>query len=63
MIDQRGLHALTGRQTDDQKLSTFQSLREGLFYVWHMPTVLLVISVIGVIALFGINFNVMLPFG
>ena len=63
MIDQRGLHALPGRQTDDQKLSTFQSLREGLFYVWHMPTVLLVISVIGVIALFGINFNVMLPFG
>jgi MFS family permease len=61
MIDQRELHALPGRQTDDQKLSTFQSLREGLFYVWHMPTVLLVISVVGVIALFGINFNVMLP--
>ena len=55
------MHALPGRQTDDQKLSTFQSLREGLFYVWHMPTVLLVISVVGVIALFGINFNVMLP--
>jgi MFS family permease len=61
MIDQGELHALPGRRTDDQKLSTFQSLREGLFYVWHMPTVLLVISVIGVIALFGINFNVMLP--
>ncbi len=61
MIDQRELHALPGRQTDDQKLSTFQSLREGPFYVWHMPTVLLVISVVGVIALFGINFNVMLP--
>jgi len=63
MIDQRELHAVPGRQTDDQKLNTFQSLREGLFYVWHMPTVLLVIviSVIGVIALFGINFNVMLP--
>jgi MFS family permease len=61
MIDQRTLHALPARRTDDKKLSTFQSLREGLFYVWHMPTVLLVISVIGVIALFGINFNVMLP--
>ena len=61
MIDQRTLHALPGRRTDDKKLSTFQSLREGLFYVWHMPTVLLVIGVVGVIALFGINFNVMLP--
>jgi MFS family permease len=61
MIDQRTLHALPGRRTDDQKLSPFQSLREGLFYVWHMPTVLLVIGVVGVIALFGINFNVMLP--
>ena len=61
MIDQRKLHALPTRSMDDQKLSTFQSLREGLFYVWHMPTVLLVIGVVGVIALFGINFNVMLP--
>jgi MFS family permease len=61
MIDQRTLHALPGRRTDKQKLSTFQSLREGLYYVWHMPTVLLVIGVMGVIALFGINFNVMLP--
>src|SRR5438105_9153279 len=61
MIDQRTLYALPSRRTDDQKLSTFQSLREGLFYVWHMPTVLLVIAVIGVIALFRINFNVMLP--
>ena len=61
MIEQRTLHALPGRQTDDHKRSTFQSLREGLFYVWHMPTVLLVIGVVGVIALFGINFNVMLP--
>src|SRR5438067_11098976 len=61
MIDQRTLYALPSRRTDDQKLSTFQSLREGLFYVWHMPTVLLVIGVVGVIALFGINFNVMLP--
>ncbi len=61
MIDQRTLHALPNRRTDDQKLSAFQSVREGLFYVGHVPSVLLVIGVIGVIALFGINFNVMLP--
>ncbi len=61
MIDQRTLHALPNRRTDEKKLGTFQSLREGLSYVWHMPTVLLVIGVIGVIVLFGVNFNVMLP--
>src|SRR5207237_4645412 len=55
------LHALPSRRTDDKQLSTLQSVREGLFYVWHMPTVLLVIGVVGGIALFGINFNVMLP--
>ena len=61
MIDQRMLHALPMRRTGDQKRRTFQSLREGLVYVWHMPTVLLIIGVVGVVALFGINFNVMLP--
>jgi MFS family permease len=61
MIDQQKLYILPGKRTDDQKRSAFQSLREGLFYVWHMPTVLLVIGVVGVVALFGINFNVMLP--
>jgi len=61
MIDSRTLHALPGRRTDAKKLGTFQSVREGLSYVWHMPTVLLVIGVIGVIVLFGVNFNVMLP--
>jgi MFS family permease len=61
MIDQRTLHALSGKRTDGKKLSTVQSLREGLFYVRHMPTVLLIIGVVGVVALFGINFNIMLP--
>ena len=61
MIEQRTLHALPARRANEKKVSTFQSLREGLSYVWHMPTVLLVISVVGVVALFGFNFNVMLP--
>jgi MFS family permease len=43
------------------KQSTFQSLREGLAYVIRTPSVLLVIAVVGVISLFGINFNVVLP--
>jgi len=43
------------------KQSMLQSLREGLTYVARTPSVLLVIVVIGVISLFGINFNVILP--
>ena len=61
MIDQRMLHVLPDKRTNDKKSSTAQSLSEGLSYVQHMPTVLLVIGVVGVVALFGINFNVMLP--
>lgn len=61
MIDQRSLHHLPIRSTGEKKLSMFQSMREGLSSVWHMPPVLLVIGIIGAIMLFGINFNVMLP--
>jgi MFS family permease len=41
--------------------STMQSLREGLVYVKQTPAVLLVVVVIGLVSLFGINFNVALP--
>lgn len=46
---------------DAPKQSTLQSLREGLHYVFHTPSVFLIIAVIGTISLFGINFNVVLP--
>ncbi len=46
---------------DIVKQSTLQSLREGLSYVIRTPSVLLIIAVVGVISLFGINFNVILP--
>jgi MFS family permease len=38
-----------------------ENLGEGLRYVWHTPIVLLAISVIGFVATFGMNFNVVLP--
>ncbi len=44
-----------------QKQSTMQSLREGLAYIAKTPVVLLIITVIGTVSLFGINFNVVLP--
>ncbi|HET8840259.1 MAG TPA: MFS transporter [Ktedonobacteraceae bacterium] len=42
--------------------STWQSLREGLVYVWKTPAILLVIVVVGLVLLFGSNYNVVLPF-
>jgi len=62
MIDVKQLHsharpvvAGVSRQT------TMQSLREGLTYIAKTPSVLLIIVVIGLVSLFGINFNVVLP--
>ncbi len=49
------------RKLGGAKQSTLQSLREGLIYVGRTPAVFLVIAVVGVISLFGINFNVVLP--
>jgi MFS family permease len=64
LIKMNELHAQAKRLTskgEAPKQSTMQSLREGLAYVVRTPSVLLVIAVIGVISLFGINFNVILP--
>src|SRR5713226_4071623 len=64
LIRMNDLYALAKRSTSKgkaSKQSTLQSLREGLAYVARTPSVLLVIAVIGVISLFGINFNVVLP--
>ncbi len=64
LIDMNHLYALARRPNvslDTAKQSTLQSLREGLAYVIRTPSVLLIIAVVGVISLFGINFNVILP--
>ena len=64
MIDMQQLHALAKRdefQQGTRKPGTLKSLREGLAYVRNTPSVLLVIAVVGIVSLFGINFNVVLP--
>jgi len=64
LIDAKTLFAqpkLTAAQKDAPRQGTWQSLREGLAYVVHTPAVLLIVAVVGVISLFGINFNVALP--
>ncbi len=43
------------------KQKTLKSVREGLAYSMKTPSVFLIIAVVGMISLFGINFNVMLP--
>jgi MFS family permease len=64
LIDSRKLH---GRAHSDlsvgskQPQTTWQSLREGMAYVWHTPAVVLMIVVVGLVLLFGSNFNVVLP--
>lgn len=64
MIDMQQLHALARHddlQHGTHRPGTLKSLREGLSYVRNTPSVLLVIAVIGIVSLFGINFNVVLP--
>lgn len=56
-----GSSNLAERKLERSKQSTLQSLREGLVYVGRTPAVFLVIAVVGVVSLFGINFNVVLP--
>src|SRR5579875_3468258 len=66
MIDLRQLHLHPGNLKAVvggaiAKPRTWESLREGLVYSWRTPSILLIIAVMGVISLFGINFNVVLP--
>ena len=65
MIDLKQLHAqarnLATVEGATGKPRTLQSLREGLSYSWHTPSILLIIAIVGIVSLFGINFNVVLP--
>jgi MFS family permease len=65
MIDMKGLYAQAKHNAlltkDTPRQGTFQSLNEGLRYVRRTPSVFLIIAVLGLISLFGINFNVVLP--
>ncbi len=63
LINSHELHAQAPRHTDaGARQTTWQSLREGVDYVWTTPALSLVILVVGLVLLFGSNFNVVLPF-
>lgn len=61
MIRTRELHAQPQRLAAGDRSKTWQSLREGVAYIRQAPSILLVILVVGMVSLFGINFNVVLP--
>src|SRR5947209_7761471 len=62
LIKSSELHAQPLRSTNaSERQSTWQSLREGVEYVWNTPAISLVIVVVGLVLLFGSNFNVVLP--
>jgi MFS family permease len=60
MIDISKLYAQPQYKNGTQT-NAWRSVGEGLVYVWRTPVVLLIIAVIGVVSLFGVNFNVTLP--
>jgi MFS family permease len=62
LMRSRDLHGQAHLTAAEQRpLSTWQRLREGLEFVWRMPAVAVVVGVVGLVLLFGSNFNVVLP--
>ncbi|HLZ21909.1 MAG TPA: MFS transporter [Ktedonobacterales bacterium] len=62
LINSHELHAQALHYPNTgERQSMWQSLREGMRYVWETPVVKLVIVVVGLVLLFGSNFNVVLP--
>lgn len=60
LINSHELYAQALRPAGERQ-STWQSLREGIDYIWQAPAVLLIIIAVGLVLLFGSNFNVVLP--
>ncbi|GER91879.1 hypothetical protein KDW_60410 [Dictyobacter vulcani] len=62
LIRSHELHSqVPSSQKRDKPQKTWQSLREGLAYVWSTPEIILMVLVVGLVLLFGSNFNVILP--
>lgn len=55
------LHYHPQARTTEEPKGIMKSLGEGFSYMGRTPAVFLVIAVVGIISLFGINFNVVLP--
>ncbi|GCE23007.1 MFS transporter [Dictyobacter kobayashii] len=60
LLDPTKLFAVK-RKVSATSVSPLKSLHNGLNYVWKTPAIFLIIAVVGVVSLFGINFNVVEP--
>ncbi|MBO0795954.1 MAG: MFS transporter, partial [Ktedonobacteraceae bacterium] len=60
MINPAQLHT-QATPTNAKHQSAFKSLGEGFVYIWNTPAILMIIAIVGLVSLFGINFNVTLP--
>jgi predicted MFS family arabinose efflux permease len=61
LIDTHLLYRRPNVEKKESPLGTFRSLQEGLSYIRYTPALLLVIVTMGIVSLFGMNFNVVLP--
>lgn len=62
LINVHELHAQAQQaENAGARQKTWQSLREGMVYVWKTPAIVLVLLVVGLVLLFGANYNVVLP--
>ena len=62
LMDGRQLYTRAARDAGaTQRQNAWRSLREGLRYIRNSQTVALIIVVVGLVLLFGSNFNVVLP--
>lgn len=61
LIDTRLLYRHSKPEKNESPSGTFRSLHQGLSYIRRTPALLLVITTVGIVSLFGMNFNVVLP--
>src|SRR5260370_33172600 len=62
LITSHELHApARGHRSVGERQNTWQSLREGVAYVWKTPALVLLVLVLGLVLLFRSTFNVVLP--
>lgn len=63
LIDTHTLYAQAQQHhtSTGERQSVWQSLREGMAYVWKTPAIVLLLVVVGLVLLFGENLHVVLP--
>lgn len=62
LINIHELYVQPFQHKNGERPKPWQSLREGVIYVWRTPAIVLLILVVGLVLLFGANFDVVLPF-